>query len=188
MCIVLLVATSVSAAKNRTLEDDLAKERVLSLEGLGKGRELVNISLSGFQFELGKPVMTHKASLNCEDIGALGGNEVKRINRRLSWLNSFRGLSQIEGQMAVSYDLKEPMWAAPCLLFEVEAIKLKQRDGSIKFFAIRPATCISLSTFDANLSKILDHKPGVHGRNEFINPRDIDWFFGVKDFSTYHHD
>lgn len=183
--LVILVATSVSASETRRNEDNLARDRILSLERLGKGKELVPVSLSRLQFVLGEPVLSNKLTFDKDTFNALASNELKRISRRLRWLNSLKGPRLIEGEGSVSYDFDKPQWAALCTIYEVEAFKVKQRDGSIKYFAVRPASGISVKRFDAAKTEIPDAKSRFHPRNEFINPQDIDWLFGVKDFSTY---
>jgi hypothetical protein len=186
-----IVATSISAHDIEQKSDGIIKARLSRLKQLASGKILMPIRLKSLSLCVSQP---RNSSAGAFEWGTLYndpivGLEARRISKRVEKL---LGTSNLEpnsfGQSSVTLFGPQKYYKG-IYEMQVQAFEVFQTNGTMKYFAVAPLyPNLSVSTTN---KPVVSQEYRLHDslkRSDFINPEDIDWFFGVKDFSTYRHD
>ena len=183
----IAVTASVATWRNRT--DSAARTRMFELKSKVEGKKVVSVLLPQFFFIVGKPTLTSSIKRTLREHNEGLSQEYWRLRRRRDFLQDIKpDLNPNPDQVVITATIDEQnKYMADCVTFGVEAIVVQQPNGKTKYFAIHPTIGGSIETFDTKESMTPQRKQRVFSRADFVNPGDIDWFFDVKDFSTYRH-
>ena len=188
MFLFALAQVASSTASSSQL-DSAAYLKMLILNSKVGSKKLVTIRLTQFQYFAGRPVRTEAITQTLKEQYQLLGPDFLRIMTRHNWLRSqLESIEHLPTNGAVTMSIpgnRKPI--AQCITFGVEAVTVKLTNGTSKFLAIKPTSTGSIETFASESSKVPDTKVRIYSRNDFINPEDIDWFFGVKNFADFTH-
>ncbi len=189
LALALATTSAIAAWQMQAKQSDLARARMAGLKAKAKGKKTGLIMFNQFLFVYGKPQLVDHITNSKQALAGLTTPEHARLRDRILWLRNIPPAIQTGGnEITVITDLRSQKVAAPSCIIGVEAFKVKQPDGSVKYFAIAPESASSLAIYDSFASKSPQKMYQTYSRSDFVNPEDIDWFFGVKDFSTYTHE
>ena len=184
------VAVFASGATWHKITESAARTRMLKLQSKANGKKLVTIALTQFFFIVGKPRLTSSIKMTLREYNEGLNKEYWRLRQRCDDLNGIKPNPKLDPDHLVITSTIDDQnkYMADCVTFAVEALNIPQPNGKNKYFVIRPIIGGSIETFDSAGSKTPHRKQRTYSRSDFVNPKDIDWFFDVKDFSTHRHD
>ncbi|MEI7987373.1 MAG: hypothetical protein WCI55_17255 [Armatimonadota bacterium] len=179
-----LVAVGTGAtlfAKWKPVPTQLAldKARMDSIQAGAPAGESEQISIPGLVFAA-KPFCKGK-------FGPVSNQEVEeRLTNNLEFMRLNKRVNQLSNQdgMSSSCGFPENEKVRTCIYanFSIEVVKVKQVNKSIRYYAVRPVQGIWGVTVKISEPDRVPDIPALK-RSDFINPQDVDWMFGVKDFT-----
>ena len=107
-----------------------------------------------------------------------------RLRSRFSYLADIESTDRLQLAGSVSYDIPgKPQRICAFEFLGVEAIKVVDSNGESKLRAIGPIGGLGIGHADPGHPIPYPARKRIFSRNDFVNPQDIDWMFGVQDFS-----
>ena len=183
------VAALVATWRVRIENENLARTRMLGLKSKAEGKKPVYIEFNQFQFVYGKPQLVDHITVSNKSLAGLKTPEHARLQDRITRLIDIMSPTRhMNGDLILTTDLPTAKPVAPSSIFGIQAVRIPQADGSVKFLAVFPESCSVPAIFKSLDSLVRKPNYRTYSRSDFVNPEDIDWFFGVKDFSTYTHE
>lgn len=163
------------------------RDRLDALRRKAVGRTVETVKLYSMSFSETRPRHSEAEMYDGHEIyhNREIGVELTRISQRIGRMkdptkeNSLVPGAKMGGQFGGNH-----RFARTDFVLGVEAFKVVANDGSRKYFATAPSTPVQeLSIRDVPSDTTLIRSKNKLKRSDFINPEDIDWFFGVKDFT-----
>lgn len=121
-----------------------------------------------------------------EDFAGEKSPWLHKLQDRVDWFEdiSISGFGRA-GVSTVYQTGKLPMNVQRFIIYGVEVVEVKDKQGNKKYRAVRPVS-VGMPNASTDLDKPvpLRYYPAYSSsRSDFVNPEDIDWMYAVKDFA-----
>ncbi len=159
--------------------DDTA--RLISISAHAPKGEDIQVMIPSMVFAV-EPfkVGTHVSITSKEIDSMMASNPTfTRFEKRVNLLNSSNGMSSSSAEQT---DSKEPFTMGVHVVFCVQAVKFRDAQNKVRYYALFPGQTSFTSAVNHE-GRILPPKIEKLERADFVNPKDVDWMYGVEDFT-----
>ena len=146
------------------------------------------LSFRNWYFRLGQPIVGRKFDLTVDSrkLANEPSPALRNLSNRVNWLWSIEHGSGFNSQ--ISYQVKDGgknSIGQLFLVYGVRTLEVTDAHGKPKFYALNVDSTVIPSIVEYETDP--PPWPKLTGpevsREDFINPQDVDWLFGVKDFT-----
>jgi hypothetical protein len=159
--------------------DDTA--RLISISAHAPKGEDIQLPIPSMVFAV-KPfkVGTH-VSITSKEIDSMLASvpTFTRIQQRVNLLDNTDGMSSSSSEQT---DSNEPITMGVHVGFCVQAVKFRDAQNKVKYYALSPNKTSFTSAVSVG-GNVMAPKLEKLDRGDFVNPKDVDWMFGVEDFT-----
>ena len=195
MGLVVLVTSIALAVVSRRKNDEQSLKRLRAIKtywnqsggyGPQESPKVYVFQFSNWTFPLGRPKVGNHISIG-EPLECLDPELRpfwRHIRTRQAWLSSLEN-PPIDGHGSITIDFKDekPMRAVQFIGYGVEVVKVTDASGKTKYRAIGMEAGGMIGSAPLGQPIPYPTQKGALTRSDFVNPEDIDWLFGVDDFS-----